>query len=123
MASNNTVVLFQVRRGRATAGQSRDVSEYVTAHGVTAYTVTDGSNPSTIIPALFEHPFDGSVLFVERVGEESIAVLKAVAERLGHTVAAFAVAAQPRKRLPLVAVGSETQSETEGQSEPMLAHG
>jgi hypothetical protein len=119
--SNASVVLFQVRRGRATSGQSRDVTEYVASHNVTGFTVTDGANPSAAVAALFDAAFDGSVLFIERCAEDSIPFLRAVAERLGHTVAAFAVAAAPRKRLPLVAV-DDTEGEQGEDAAPMLAN-
>jgi hypothetical protein len=118
--SNVSVVLFQVRRGRAAAGLSRDVTDYVAARNVTAYSVADASNPSAAVAALFDAPFDGSVLFLDRAEEGVIPFLRATAERLGHTVEAFAVAAAPRKRLPLVAVG---ESESVGEPEPVLAHG
>jgi hypothetical protein len=113
---NADVVVFQVRRGRAAAGVSRDVTDYVFAHGIPHYNVVDGSDIGAAMTAIFAHRSDGSVLFIDRADEAVIPAYRAVVDRLGMTVEAFAVAAQPRKRLPLVSVGSE-------QDDAALVHG
>jgi hypothetical protein len=114
MSNVADVVIFQTRRGRAAAGVSRDVTDYVAANGLTTYDVVDGSDTENTVSALFDSTTSGKTLFVERADEAVIPVYRAVAERLGLRVAAFAVAAAPRKRLPLVAVGSDDAA---------LAHG
>ena len=114
--SNGNVIIFQTRRGRAAAGVSRDVTDYVAANGLTSYDVTDGSDTDATVSALFNATTSVNTLFVERADEAVIPVYRAVAERLGLTVAAFAVAAAPRKRLPLVAVDT-------AQDDALLAHG
>ena len=125
MSNVNTasVVMFQVRRGRATSGTSRDVTDYVAANGITTFDVVDGSNPSAAVEAVFLAPFHNGVTFIERCSEDSIPFLRAMAEKLGHTVAAFAVAAAPRQRLPLVSVAVTVgESESVEEPEPMLAN-
>ncbi len=117
MSNVADVVIFQTRRGRAAAGVSRDVTEYVTAHNVITYKVVDGSDIGAAMTAIFAHRSDGSVLFIDRAEEAVIPAYRAVVDRLGMEAEAFAVAAVPRKRLPLVAVDAAQDAE------PVLAHG
>jgi hypothetical protein len=98
----SNIVIFQVRRGRVTAGGkvTKDVTDYVANNNITSYRVINGEDVSDTIDALFAQDTlaGNDTLFIERASPEGLDFYAKLAAKLGVTAQTFTVPTSPRTR-------------------------